>query len=148
MSNNTEKPKRSNRYEIIHCLTLVVILFCLVHLIISVFTPKISKPHGGSRKPLHTKTGIFTIVRAMDMYEMDTRQYPSEEHGLAVLLKDPGIIGWDGPYMRQKKIPKDGWGRPFRYRLIDKTYVITSAGRDGIMDTDDDISSDRLSGEN
>ena len=61
-----------------------------------------------------------------------------------------GLIpkNWNGPYLRGKKLPEDGWDGPFGYISENgHDYEIISLGADGIdggLDLDADISSNDL----
>ena len=43
------------------------------------------------------------IVMAVQLFRSDTGRYPTSEEGLAVLLRDPGISGWRGPYYPESR---------------------------------------------
>lgn len=72
---------------------------------------------------------------ALAVYYSDTGGYPREAEGLAVLLR-PAAPGMS-PYIT--RIPADPWGHPYRYRLIDNSPQIDSAGPDGVFGTADDV---------
>lgn len=78
---------------------------------------------------------IADLDVALALYYSDTGRYPSEQEGLAALLHPvrPGA----SPYIT--RIPADPWGGAYRYRLIDNTPRIESAGPDGIFGTADDM---------
>ena len=81
---------------------------------------------------------INTLHTVVDVWRMDHGRYPTEAEGLDVLLRDMRE-GNVGPYLGSKELPRDPWGNPFRYRLIDEKPVIDSAGPDGKFGTKDDI---------
>ena len=99
-----------------------------------------------------TKTQIRGLETALDLYRLHNSRYPSSEQGLNALLEKPelGLIpkNWNGPYLRGKKLPEDGWDSPFRYNSENGNgYEIISLGADGIdggVDLDADISSSDL----
>ena len=99
-----------------------------------------------------TKTQIRGLETALDLYRLHNSRYPSSEQGLEALLERPevGIIpkNWNGPYLRGKKLPEDGWDSPFGYISVNgNDYEIISLGADGIdggLDLDADISSSDL----
>ena len=67
-------------------------------------------------------------------------RYPTGKQGLDALVHDPGRAHWQGPYLRDARMPRDAWGNEFRYRLlIDGTYDLRSSGPDEVFDTADDI---------
>ena len=96
-----------------------------------------------------TKTQIKGLETALDLYRLHNSRYPSTEQGLKALLEKPeiGIIpkSWNGPYLRGKNLPLDGWGTPYRYLSVDgKNYEVISLGADEIdggTDLDADINS-------
>ena len=99
-----------------------------------------------------TKTQIRGLETALDLYRLHNSRYPYSEQGLKALLERPevGLIpkNWNGPYLRGKKLPEDGWDSPFRYISNNgNEYEIISLGADGIdggVDLDADISSSDL----
>tara|TARA_B100000579_G_C22460797_1_gene678819 strand:- start:69 stop:593 length:525 start_codon:yes stop_codon:yes gene_type:complete len=99
-----------------------------------------------------TKTQIKGVETALDLYRLHNSRYPSSEQGLKALLEKPevGLIpkNWNGPYLRGKNLPADGWDSPFRYISANgNEYEIISLGADGIdggVDLDADISSSDL----
>jgi len=70
---------------------------------------------------------------ALDTFRLDVGRYPTTEEGLEVLIKDPGIDKWDGPYLKKNKIPLDPWGRPYEYKCPGEhsEYDLYSLGADG-----------------
>jgi len=69
---------------------------------------------------------VANLQIALALYHVDTGRYPSEQEGLAVLLRAPapGL----SPYITA--LPLDPWGNPYRYRLVDGYPVVESAGPD------------------
>ena len=71
---------------------------------------------------------------ALDVYESDTGRYPSEAEGLlALLIKPPTAVNWQGPYLLSN-IPRDPWNRQYIYRLPgmqEPKPEIVSYGADG-----------------
>ena len=90
-----------------------------------------------------TIVGAFGI--AMDLYEQDVGRYPSTEEGLQVLIQNPQMRNWRGPYLKSASIPMDPWGNPYRYtypsELTNSEYLydIVSAGPDGTFRSNDDV---------
>ena len=99
-----------------------------------------------------TKTQIKGLETALDLYRLHNSRYPSTEQGLKALLTKPevGVLpkNWNGPYLRGKNLPEDGWGSPYRYLSGNgNNYEIISLGADGIdggTDLDADINSKDL----
>jgi len=99
-----------------------------------------------------TKTQIKGLETALDLYRLHNSRYPSTEQGLKALLTKPevGVLpkNWNGPYLRGKNLPEDGWGSPYRYLSGNgNNYEIISLGADGVdggTDLDADINSKDL----
>ena len=74
-----------------------------------------------------------SLGKALDQYRLDTGHYPTQEQGLAALVKRPqNEPRWDGPYL-QKELPLDPWGRAFVYKVPGEKgdYDLVSFGKDG-----------------
>lgn len=51
-------------------------------------------------------------------FAKDTGIYPTNEMGFGVLIEDPGLPDWKGPYISEKTLPLlDRWGGIIRYSL-------------------------------
>jgi len=82
------------------------------------------------------------LLLALDIFEQDTGRYPTASEGLAALMEDPGLEGWNGPYLKTGLKP-DPWGTPYAYQPDpDKPgqFSVKSAGPDRQLGTPDDIS--------
>jgi len=81
---------------------------------------------------------------ALDLFEQDVGRYPTTEEGLQVLVVNPGLPGWKGPYLKGG-LKADPWGTPYQYELVEgeegkSMYKVSSAGPDRQLGTEDDIS--------
>ena len=131
-------PNKKNRLEnradsqkgftLIELLVVMVILGLLVGLIgLNVFK------HLGESKQKAAAVQISMLGDALDSFRLSVGRYPTTDEGLEALYKDPGIKGWDGPYLR-KDVPLDPWGRPYVYRCPPEHgeyYDLESYGADG-----------------
>jgi general secretion pathway protein G len=99
-----------------------------------------------------TKIQIRQLGTVLDQFRAECGFYPSSEQGLDALLQKPSIgrecknYQTEG-YMRDKKLPKDGFGNDFGYQSDGNSYVITSFGSDGKeggTEADADINSDKM----
>jgi general secretion pathway protein G len=95
-----------------------------------------------------TKTQIRGLETALDLYRLHNGRYPTTDQKLSALLERPevGIIpkNWNGPYLRSKQLPLDGWDNKFVYTSDGNDYEIMSLGADGMeggTELDADISS-------
>lgn len=84
------------------------------------------------------------IKTALGQFEVNIGRFPTTAEGLKALVECPSTIplkDWQDPYM--ETMPKDSWGKEFRY-VCPSThsglfYDLASAGSDGRFDTRDDI---------
>ena len=86
---------------------------------------------GKSRKQA-TLSSIEGIDNAINLYKMQTDKLPKSLEDLTVGIND------DEPLLEAGKL-KDAWGQEFEYKVDGKKYTIRSAGPDGQMNTEDDI---------
>lgn len=106
---------------------------------------------GGAKDTARIEATRMTIIKMksnIQEYELATRGGPpSTQQGLKALVSKPG--GDSAPRIwRQvlKEVPNDQWGNEFQYRRPGKEgseYEIFSAGPDGQLGTEDDISSEQ-----
>lgn len=83
-----------------------------------------------------TRTSIKVIQTAIDTYEVDNGAYPPS---LQALLTKGSENNWNGPYIKDGRMPKDAWGVEFAYTLKNDSYEIKSAGPDSQMGSSDDL---------
>ena len=86
------------------------------------------------------------IESSLKTYRLNAGVYPTTEQGLAALVDRPTTKPFPRRWWKvADHIPKDPWGSPYEYRLLDprdsKDFEIVSAGKDGIFGTEDDHSS-------
>lgn len=84
------------------------------------------------------------LANAICTYLINAGRPPSTEQGLLALEKEPV----SGPKPRRwvqimKKVPTDPWGNPYGYRVLTEgtgnwSFELSSAGKDGIVGTEDD----------
>ncbi len=112
-------------------LELLVVLVIL-GLLAGVIGPQVMK-HVGTSKSKTATVQIEELATALEMYRLELGVYPTTAQGLAVLVQKPaGVDQWNGPYLRKPVIPKDPWGRDYRYRHPGEhgTFDIYTLGAD------------------
>jgi len=79
------------------------------------------------------KGQIAAFSTALGNFRLDTGDFPSGAQGLQSLQRDPGVVGWNGPYL-MGDVPKDPWGREYVYNYPSNnadSYEIICYGKDG-----------------
>ena len=126
------RPRRDHRgFTLIEIMVVIVILGVLAALVV----PRVLDRPDEARR-VAAKTDIAAIMQALKLYRLDNQRYPSAEQGLAALVAKPESPpvppNWKpGGYL--EKLPKDPWGRPYRYKSPGERgdYDLISFGADG-----------------
>lgn len=73
------------------------------------------------------------LQNSLTLFQLDTHRYPSTSEGLDALLNQPQQAeGWRGPYVRNKDLLADPWGRAVTYNASeDGAFELASLGSDG-----------------
>ncbi|QHG66718.1 type II secretion system major pseudopilin GspG [Pseudomonas putida] len=126
---------RRNRQRGFTLMEIMVVIF-IIGLLIAVVAPSVL---GNQDKAMKQKVmaDLATLEQALDMYRLDNLRFPSNEQGLAALVKkptqDPLPRSWrsDG-YVR--RLPEDPWGTPYQYRMPGEhgRVDVYSLGADGV----------------
>lgn len=115
-------------FTLLELLVVLVILGLLAGLV----GPQVMK-HVGASKTKTARLQIEELSTALDVYRLETGQYPSSDEGLEALIQKPASADkWSGPYLRKRVLPKDPWGQEYRYRSPGEngTYDLYSLGAD------------------
>ena len=111
----------------------IIVVITIIALIMTLVGPRVLN-YLTESKVKAAKIQIESLASALDLYFLDTGQYPSNAEGLNALVQRPGSSpGWSGPYLRGTVVPNDPWGRPYVYRApgSQSSYDIISYGSDG-----------------
>lgn len=124
-------------------LTIIELLIVLVilSLVATVTTVQIMNQFGRAQSDILTIQ--FQQIRyAIELYQIDTGELPTEDQGLKALFKKPdSVSGWRGPYVTDIKEIVDPWKTEIKLSLEDNEYGLISAGPDRKFDGGgDDIS--------
>jgi general secretion pathway protein G len=113
----------------------IMVVLIIIGLLAGIVVPKLM---GRTEEAKHTKTmvQIKNLESALDLYKLDSGNYPSTEQGLQALVEKPAIgeipKNWkEGGYI--DKIPKDPWSNPYVYISpgVHGDYDLYSYGADG-----------------
>jgi len=90
------------------------------------------------RSPLEVAGKELGVLKsALEVFREDCGRYPSNEEALGALINNPGIKGWNGPYVTL--IRPDPWGNRYVYAVVATNLTLMSPGPDGAVNTPDDI---------
>ena len=110
----------------------LLVVLAIIGLIAAVATPQVLR-YLDTAKVDTTKTQIKNLANALELYYIDTGNYPSTEEGLAALSSRPANARtWNGPYIKNGGVFADAWNTAYQYRspADDKPFEIQSIGRD------------------
>jgi len=114
-------------FTLVEMLVVMVILALLAALVGPRLFPKL-----GKGKQSAARAQIELLGQGLDHFRLDVGRLPTTQEGLNVLMVNPGIDKWDGPYLK-KELPNDPWGKPYHYQSpgTHGEYDLFSYGRDG-----------------
>ncbi len=137
MLGKRSKKQRKAGFTLVELLLVITIIGILAGAVVVRFrgvakTAKINR----------AKSDISALELAIQNFEIDTGDIPTNEDGLDALINDPGVANWkEGGYLSKKSF-KDPWGYEYIYRTpgeYNEDYDLFSAGPDGQEDTEDDV---------
>lgn len=88
---------------------------------------------GGDARKETTRQSILAIDQAVVLYNTKVGKMPKDISDLTTPINDG-----DQGLLKAKDV-NDAWGNAFEYKVDGKKYTIRSAGPDGQMNTEDDI---------
>jgi general secretion pathway protein G len=130
--------RRSDQRKLIspdagYTLTEMLVVIGIICLIAAVLTPALVGQLNHARVKA-AQIQLQTVAAEIESFRTDVGRYPTQQEGLAVLLKEPaGAEGWAGPYAKDAKALVDPWGRPLIYTLDanGQGYHVKTLGADG-----------------
>jgi general secretion pathway protein G len=112
----------------------LLVVLAILALVVALVTPQVLK-YLGRAKTDAAHIQIENLSGALDLFKLDVQRYPSQQEGLQALVEQPpGLTSWNGPYLKQKKIPLDPWNRPYFYRIPGEhgEFDLYTLGADGV----------------
>jgi len=131
-------------FTLVELLLVVTIIGVLAALVVPRFVGRSQQ----ARETAAKQEIVGTLGVALDLFEQDMGRYPTTEEGLSVLITPPSeddTTNWRGPYLKSATLPRDPWQHEYQYAYpsqlteIATLYDLASAGPDGQMGSDDDI---------
>jgi general secretion pathway protein G len=110
----------------------LLVVMVIIGLLVGYVAPRYFQQVGKSEVKM-AQAQIESLQKALDLYRLDTGQYPTTEQGLKALVDRPANEPkWAGPYLK-KGVPMDPWGRAYIYRYPGERSELdlTSLGKDG-----------------
>jgi general secretion pathway protein G len=126
------RPRASRAGEAGFTLVELLVVLTIISLILGLIGPRVLNYLGESRVKT-AKLQIESFGSALDLYFLDAGRYPTTSEGLGALVQRPaGVQVWNGPYLKNSKLPMDPWGNPYQYRSPAERapYEIVSFGSD------------------
>lgn len=110
----------------------VLIVLGIVAMLATFAAPQVMRYLGHARSET-ARIQLSAITTAMELYALDNGGYPSQQAGLAALIRQPaGAQRWRGPYLKKADGLVDPWGRQYGYRIPGRqsAFEVFSLGRD------------------
>jgi general secretion pathway protein G len=130
---NNKKRLGSQGFTLIEIMVVLVILGILAGLIV----PRIIGRPDEARR-MKAKIQIQSLETALQLYKLDTGDYPTTEQGLQALTEAPATgelaSSWrEGGYLEKGQVPLDPWGDDYIYLSpgTNSDFDIISYGADG-----------------
>ena len=133
----TEKKRNKLRRQGGFTLTEIMVVVFIIGLLSTAVLINVVGATGQSRVT-KAKIDIVSLSTALDQYNLDIFDYPSQQQGLQALVEAPTELPNGASYQTNgyiRKLPNDPWGRPYIYdrpgTKSGSAYDLYSLGADG-----------------
>lgn len=117
----------------------------IIGVLIAIVVPRLSGRSEQAKQAAARADIEANIATALELYELDSGQYPTTGQSLSALVSKPTSApepkDWSGPYL--EKTPVDPWGKPYMYKFPGEHnegyYDLASWGKNGIEGGGDDV---------
>ena len=122
---------RERGFTLLELMVVVAILGLLIALVAPAAMGRLNK----AKHDIAVQS-IARTAPILELYKLDVGSFPTTDQGLDALVEKPSDAGnWSGPYIQNKKVPLDPWGKPFVYRnpstRTDHEYDLCTYGAHG-----------------
>ncbi|UCG49938.1 MAG: type II secretion system major pseudopilin GspG [Phycisphaerales bacterium] len=123
----------------------LLLVITIISILAAVVVPRFFGRSQQARIAAARQTIVGAFGTALDLFEQDVGRYPTAAEGLQVLISNPQVKTWRGPYLKSATIPLDPWGNEYQYTYPSQLtsseflYDIISAGPDGAYGSEDDV---------
>ena len=126
-----KKRETEEGFTLVELMVVIVIIGLLATIVALTVLPNIGKANAQK-----AKADIASLDQALEIYRLNNLTYPSTADGLGALLIAPPSLTDPSRYTPGgyiKKLPKDPWGRDYKYETPGKNgaFDIYTLGADG-----------------
>ena len=126
-----KKRETEEGFTLVELMVVIVIIGLLATIVALTVLPNIGKANAQK-----AKADIASLDQALEIYRLNNLTYPSTADGLGALLVAPPSLTDPSRYTPGgyiKKLPKDPWGRDYKYETPGKNgaFDIYTLGADG-----------------
>ncbi len=135
MSKHSWRTHAPVKYDAGFTLVELLVVLGIIALLMTLVAPQVVRYLSDARTET-ASVQLKNIESALELYFLDTGQYPPNEMGVKSLIgPPPNSVEWRGPYLKKASGLVDPWGREFIYRFPGEhgSYDLYSYGRDGVL---------------
>lgn len=112
----------------------LLVVLAIIGLVMGLIGPRVLGYLAESRSKT-ARLQIESFSTSLDLFYLDTGRYPTTSEGLKALVRRPANVAvWNGPYLKDGRVPLDPWGHAYLYQSpVDHSppYEVLSLGSDG-----------------